>query len=108
MDGLLVDPEGLSTSGDALQQLANRFSQALTACQAQLRGFNQPWGNDDIGSLIGAAHDEVSSWAFECYQTALDELGAAGADLSGMAEQHTATEGDNQGRFDTLGRRLGG
>ena len=50
----------------------------------------------------------MSSWAFECYQTALDELGAAGADLSGMAEQHTATEGDNQGRFDTLGRRLGG
>jgi hypothetical protein len=49
-----------------------RFTQALSAFQAELEGYGRPWGEDDIGSLIGAAHDEVSAWAFDCYQSALE------------------------------------
>jgi len=65
MTGFMVDPERLSASGSALQRVASRLSSELASFRSELAGFGAPWGSDDIGSLIGAAHDEVSSWAFE-------------------------------------------
>lgn len=102
MAGIEIDIDGLDTAGRRLDGTAARFVDALSAFQAQLGGFGQPWGGDDIGALIGAAHDEVSAWAFECYQAALDEIAAAGVDLSGMAASYTATEQSIAEQFASL------
>jgi hypothetical protein len=90
--GVDVTPESLEYSGQRLGTVAERFASALTAFQAEIAGFGRPWGEDDIGQLIGAAHDEVSAIAFECYGDALDEIAAAGADLSGMAARYATAE----------------
>ncbi|MFI5835450.1 hypothetical protein ACIA5A_17420 [Micromonospora sp. NPDC051300] len=103
-----IDPEALGASGRALGGAATRFGQALTAFQAELAGFGRPWGSDDIGSLIGAAHDEVSAFAFECFDTALDEIAAAGVDLGEMATRYAETEAAITKGFDGLRRSLGG
>jgi hypothetical protein len=63
MTGFMIDPERLSASGAALQSVAARLSAELASFRSELAGFGAPWGSDDIGSLIGAAHDEVSAWA---------------------------------------------
>ncbi|GAA2713395.1 hypothetical protein [Actinoplanes palleronii] len=70
--GVHVTPDSLDASGQHLAAVAERFASALTAFQAEIAGYGQPWGADDIGSLIGAAHDEVASFAFESYQDARD------------------------------------
>ncbi|MFI5897563.1 hypothetical protein ACIA5D_46500 [Actinoplanes sp. NPDC051513] len=101
MNGFTIDPERLSASGSALQSVASRLSSELVSFQSELAGFGAPWGSDDIGSLIGAAHDEVSSWAFECYQDALDEMAAAGADVVDISAQYTDVD-------ENVGRRLHG
>ena len=106
MTGLEVDPERLSSSGSALQSVSARLSAELTAFRAELTGFGAPWGSDDIGSLIGAAHDEVSSYAFECYQDALDEIQAAGLDVMGMSTNYAEVDQDISGRFGELHARL--
>ncbi|MFI2709242.1 hypothetical protein ACH495_03795 [Micromonospora sp. NPDC018662] len=102
-----VDPDGLGASGLALGGVATRFGQALTAFRAELAGFGRPWGSDDIGSLIGAAHDEVSAFAFECFGTALAEISAAGADLGEMATRYAETEAAITRGFDGMRRALG-
>jgi hypothetical protein len=58
------------SSGPASEQAAK-----LAAFQAELAGYGAPCGNDEIDSLIGAAHDEASSCAFD--RDALDELSSA-------------------------------
>ena len=108
MTGFHVDPELLAVSGAGLQSVADRLAGELTAFQAELAGFGTPWGSDDIGSLIGVAHDEVSSFAFECYQTALEEIGAAGADVAVMGAQYAAVEETITGGFGDIQSGLGG
>ncbi|WFE38184.1 hypothetical protein [Micromonospora sp. WMMD998] len=102
-----VDPDALGASGLALGGAATRFGQALAAFRAELAGFGRPWGSDDIGSLIGAAHDEVSAFAFECFDTALDEIAAAGVDLGDMAARYAEIEATITQGFDGLRRSLG-
>src|SRR4051794_10899711 len=97
MNGFAVDPQRLSASGSALQHVAARLASEVASFQSELAGFGAPWGSDDIGSLIGAAHDEVSSWAFECYQDALDEMASAGADVVDISVQYTGVD-ENVGR----------
>lgn len=95
----MIDTERLAASGSALQSVASRLSTELTSFQSELAGFGAPWGSDDIGSLIGAAHDEVSSWALECYQDALDEMAAAGADVVDICAQYTEVDESVSRRF---------
>jgi len=108
MTGFMIDPERLSASGSALQSVASRLSAELASFRSELAGFGAPWGSDDIGSLIGAAHDEVSSWAYECYQDALDEMAAAGADVVDISTQYTEVDKNVSGRFHGLRAELGG
>jgi hypothetical protein len=99
MTGFRVEPAQLLASGSALQSVASRLSAELASFQSELSGFGAPWGSDDIGSLIGAAHDEVSSWAFECYQDALDEMAEAGADVVDMSAHYTEVDENVSRRF---------
>jgi hypothetical protein len=107
MSGFMIVPERLAASGSALQSVASRLSAELASFRSELAGFGTPWGSDDIGALIGAAHDEVSSWAFECYQDALDELASAGADVVDISAQHVAVDETVSRRFQGLRTELG-
>jgi hypothetical protein len=107
MTGFRIDPQRLSASGSALQSVASRLSAELASFQSELAAFGAPWGSDDIGSLIGAAHDEVSSWAFECYQDALDEIASAGADVVDISAQYTGVDENVSRRFRGLRTGLG-
>ena len=107
MTGFRIDPERLSASGSALQSVASRLSAELASFRSELAAFGAPWGSDDIGSLIGAAHDEVSSWAFECYQDALDEIAAAGADVVDISARYAEVDENVSSRFRGLLADLG-
>ncbi|MFI6783087.1 hypothetical protein [Micromonospora sp. NPDC050276] len=80
----------------------------MAAFQQELAAFGQPWGSDDIGALIGAAHEAVAEFAFDCFATAMDEIGAAGLDLGGMAATYREIEERIHGSFTTLQQGLGG
>ena len=99
MSGFRVDPARLSESGAALQGVASRLSSELASFRSELAGFGTPWGSDDIGSLIGAAHEEVASWAFECYRDALDEVASAGADVVDISARYTEVDENISRRF---------
>lgn len=100
--GFQVDPSALGASGAELSRVAGEFASALRAFQAELAGFGAPWGADEIGSLIGAAHEEVAQWAFECFETAASEIDAAGFDLGDMAGAYREVEERVRGAFDAF------
>ncbi|MEU8819655.1 hypothetical protein [Actinoplanes sp. NPDC048796] len=102
MTGFSIDPERLAASGSALRGVAARLSSELASFRSELAGYGTPWGSDDIGSLIGAAHDEVSSWAFECYQDALDEMALAGEDVMDISARYTEADENASRRFHGL------
>jgi hypothetical protein len=101
--GFQVDPSALGGSGAELSEVAAAFLRELRSFQSELAGFGSPWGADEIGSLIGAAHEEVASWAFECFQTAAEELSTAGLDLGDMATAYQEVEDRVRGAFESFG-----
>jgi hypothetical protein len=102
-----IDPEGLRSSGDGLQEISDRFLRELRAFLSDLGQFGAPWGDDDIGSLIGAACEEVTAYAAECFEAAIEELGVVGVDLNGMAHRAEEDERLIDEHFTGLGRGLG-
>jgi hypothetical protein len=103
----VVDPDGLRVAGTNLQDISDRFLTELRAFLADLQGFGTPWGNDDIGSLIGAACEEVTAYAAECFESAIEELGVVGVDLNRMAHLVEEDERAITARLGGLGQELG-
>ncbi|WP_433653422.1 hypothetical protein ACQP2C_15855 [Micromonospora zamorensis] len=103
----VVDPDGLRDAGTNLQDISDRFLTELRAFMADLQGFGAPWGGDDIGSLIGAACEEVTAYAAECFESAIEELGVVGVDLNRMAHLIDEDERAVAERLAGLGQQLG-
>lgn len=107
MSGKEIDLDSLRTAGEGLQEVSRRFQTELQVLIAELSAFGTPWGGDEIGSLIGAACEEVTAYAIECFSEAIEELGVVGVDLSLMAHRYEQTETALSGQFTDITRRLG-
>jgi hypothetical protein len=92
--GFTVSPESLQSSGEGVMGVAERFINELESFESQMEGHGEPWGDDDIGSLIGIAYTEVAAYLFDCLGVAGDELGSAGSDLGAMGEGFQQVEQD--------------
>ncbi len=62
-------------SGD-LDRAAQDLARELKAIRAELAGFGEPWGGDEIGMLIGVTHQAVSGFAFDQLDGILGDLTA--------------------------------
>jgi len=108
MSQLDIDPEGLDSSGSQIEGVAERFFSALEQFSAKIEGFSDASGGDEIGGLIGMAHQEVFAAAQECFTEAAQSIADAGADLRDFAKQHTDVDDEIAAIFTQLGSDLGG
>ncbi|MBQ0904136.1 hypothetical protein [Micromonospora sp. U21] len=92
MSGFEVEPALLRSGGDEVIGAAERFIGQLESFEAQMEGYGEPWGADDIGSLIGIAYAEASTWVLDCIGVAAEEIGSAGSDLTRMADNYELVE----------------
>ncbi|MEU1588033.1 hypothetical protein [Micromonospora sp. NPDC005710] len=92
MNGFEVRPEALRAGGEQVIGAAERFTGQLESFEAQMAAYGEPWGGDDIGSLIGVVYSGVSAWVLDCIGVAAEEIGAAGSDLTAMAESYESVE----------------
>ncbi|SNS93271.1 hypothetical protein SAMN05421812_102411 [Asanoa hainanensis] len=107
MADLGIDAAALRYSGGGVQASADGISQRLSAFQAELASFGQPWGNDDLGSLIGMAYETVLEVAMDCITENLGGLAEDGAGLVGMADSYDAVEQENVAGSQYFDGRLG-
>ncbi|MBM0202689.1 hypothetical protein ACIA47_03990 [Micromonospora sp. NPDC051227] len=92
MNGFEVEPALLRSGGDEVIGAAERFIGQLESFEAKMQGYGEPWGADDIGSLIGIAYTEASTWVLDCIGVAAEEIGSAGSDLTKMADNFELVE----------------
>lgn len=107
-DGVQISTDVLRATGTGLGQVGDQLEQQLNALESELMSFGEPWGNDDIGSLIGIAYQEVVSWAFECLREVLNEIRQSGSDLGAMAERYDELEQNITNSFNNLLSQIGG
>lgn len=108
MAQLDIDPEGLDGSGSRIEGVSERFNAAIEAFSAKIEGFGDACGGDEIGGLIGDAHQAVLEWAKECFLEASGSIADAGYDIRDFAAQHLAADDEVAQIFTQLESELGG
>ncbi|TDD75656.1 hypothetical protein E1293_28170 [Actinomadura darangshiensis] len=95
MPGYEVDPEGIRSSGIGIGTSAQQLKSDWEAFQAELAGFGEPWGDDDIGSLIGGCYQAIYEVAAECYGDNLQAMEEDAGVVQYVADSHAAAEQHN-------------
>ncbi|MDG6101401.1 hypothetical protein Daura_39945 [Dactylosporangium aurantiacum] len=107
-DRVEIDPEGIMRSGDGILTAAQVIQREITAFQGELAAYGEPWGTDDVGSLIGMVYGVISDLAFETYTGNTDEIGQIGALTRRMGENYVETETGNRTDLNSYKQALGG
>ncbi|MEV6343271.1 hypothetical protein [Actinoplanes sp. NPDC051851] len=94
MSGFQVEPALLRSGGDQVIGVAERFIGDLDGFESRMQGYGEPWGGDDIGTLIGTVYTAVSAWVLDCIGVAAEEIGSAGSDVTLMADNYEAADQD--------------
>ncbi|MGP4022414.1 hypothetical protein [Actinomadura sp. 3N407] len=95
MPGYEVDPELIRSAGAGMSTAAQRLAADWQAFQQELAGFGEPWGQDDIGFLIGGCYQAVYQVAVECYEDNLTALDGQAQAMKFVAANHVAGEQSN-------------
>jgi hypothetical protein len=103
-----VDPEGIMRAGNGISSAGQVINQELMRFQGELASFGEPWGNDDIGSLIGTVYGVISDLAFETYAGNADEVQEIGALTQQMGQNYADNETGIESGINAYKQILGG
>lgn len=102
-----VEPDQIRSSGGGIRNAAQQLRAELQAFQAELAGFGQPWGNDDLGFLIGGCYQAIEEVAMECYQENIAELEQTADKVNTMAANYYQAESSNELNINNVRNILG-
>jgi hypothetical protein len=94
-----VDPDRLGQSAVAVARSAEDFGTGLDGLETTVTTGN-PWGQDEAGSLFGAAYVEVLSHAMEVLGSHCGQLVEAAEGLVTWAQQVWQAEQQNTAMID--------
>jgi hypothetical protein len=89
---LEVTPSGIRRVAGALEEVVDRLDSELTALANEIGGQDDPFGGDDIGSLIGMCYQAIHDMAMDSYSANLDELDAHVEALHDLANGYETAE----------------
>ncbi|ACY96079.1 hypothetical protein [Thermomonospora curvata] len=87
-----VNPNSIKTAGGRIYTSAQQLKADWEAFQAELAAFGEPWGTDEIGSLIGGCYQAIYELAAECYADNIAALEEQADKVKIMAANHFAAE----------------
>ncbi|HEX5598538.1 MAG TPA: type VII secretion target [Micromonosporaceae bacterium] len=108
MDNLDVDIDSLRRGAEELERAKEGVRGTFEAFQAALESYAGAFGGDDIGMLLGTAHQACIEAAAECFSTNLVELEDYVDSLHAMADKYQAVEDEAASSFSQLLGSLGG
>ncbi|MEH0824336.1 MULTISPECIES: PE domain-containing protein [unclassified Micromonospora] len=108
MENLDVDIDAIRRGADELAQAKEDVRQAFEAFQAAVGGYAQAFGGDEIGMLVGVAHQACVDALTECVSTNVAELESYVDGLHAMAESYRAVEEGVTASFRSILGSLGG
>jgi hypothetical protein len=92
MNEMEVSPDRIRKAGSGIRTSAQQLQAGWEALQAELAGFGEPWGNDDLGSLIGGCYQAILEVAGECFAENLGEIDGQAEGVQTMAANFLAAE----------------
>jgi hypothetical protein len=104
MTEVQISSQVLRDAGTKLGQVGSQLDGALKQLENDLLSLGTPWGDDQIGQLIGVAYKEVVDWGFQCLKGVLDDIVKSGTDLVQQAQQWETQE---QSILDEFMKQLG-
>ncbi|MCM0675856.1 hypothetical protein NCC78_14330 [Micromonospora phytophila] len=108
MENLDVDLDALRRGADELAQARESVRQTFEAFRAAAGGYASAFGGDEIGTLLGVAHQACVDAVTECFSTNLTELESYVDGLHQMADGYRAVEEDVATSFGSILGSLGG
>lgn len=89
---LRVDAEQIHRAGGGIATSAQALRARLQAFEAELQGFGEPWGNDDIGFAIGMCYQAIYEVAMECFGENISEMEGQAEGVQTMAATYREAE----------------
>ncbi|WP_163504785.1 WXG100 family type VII secretion target [Fodinicola acaciae] len=93
--GFQVTPDDLRGSGKDLSATGGSLYGDVTALQSKVTGDGSPWGDDEIGSMIGDAYVALTDYALQVYASYAEEVDGTGVRVQQAADNHADTETAN-------------
>jgi hypothetical protein len=100
---LAVDAGGIRAAAGQLARVADDFEAKVDGFVGELDGYGEPWGGDDIGLLIGVAHDAVLDAALDCFDSNVATMHTYAENLTAMAGNYDAVEDGNTESMSAIG-----
>lgn len=91
-DRMDIDPDQIGSAGRGIRSSAERLRSEWATFQQELASYGEPWGNDDLGSLIGMLYQGVHELAADCYQDNASAIDADAERMNTMATNYRETE----------------
>lgn len=108
MEGFQVEPGSLRSSATGLDDVVDRFADALEQFENTIASFGEPWGADDVGAVIGELYLGIHDLAMSCFESNGELLGEFAHGLHTMADNFEATETEIAESIARLQNLLGG
>lgn len=108
MSGLHIDPDLLDKAGQGIEGTAEQLATVLEEFRAKIEGTGDAAGGDEIGGMIGDAHQFIYESAMECFEEAVQSLKDAGFDVRDFGVQHQAADEAIAKLFGALGGEVEG
>ncbi|MEV1328821.1 hypothetical protein AB0J20_04495 [Micromonospora costi] len=108
MSGFQVDPASLRASAEFLDQTVDQLADALEQFESTVQALGQPWGGDDLGSLIGELYLGIHDLAMSCFEGNGEVLGQFAEGLHTMADTFEAVDQQAEAALRRIGAALGG
>ncbi|SDD22057.1 WXG100 family type VII secretion target [Glycomyces harbinensis] len=108
MSGLQITPDELEKAGKNIEGTSETFNTVLEEFRSTIEGIGDACGGDEIGGLIGDAHQAIYEAAMECFQEAAQSMKDAGFDVQDFAIQHLAADEEIAQAFKTFQSDMGG
>ncbi|GAA4981023.1 hypothetical protein [Actinopolymorpha pittospori] len=93
MDERRIDWGVIRTAGGDLGRLAGDLESLTQETEQLLAGFGEPWGSDDIGSLIGETCTICADKIFDLFDEVAAIMRTDAEDLGVMADNYQASQG---------------
>jgi hypothetical protein len=66
--------DDLRDTQNRVSDAATHIADSLTAFHDKLAAYGAPWGNDELGSVIGEIYQGALAMTLDCYQSNLDAM----------------------------------
>lgn len=87
-----IDPTSLRKAKLGIGQSGQDTDTVLGTFVAELEGYGEPWGGDDLGSLIGLSYQGIFAAAMDCFATNLDVIDDYAERLGTAADDYERTD----------------